>query len=209
MPQAAQKVSDKSLRRGLIAKVQIQWKELRPDLKHPSDESRDERLSFITQALRLKEPLDSIGELSNRKLGLVLDAFKTLRDQPQLPNSHVDIKRQPHSDALTSVNGGAEIIHLASAEQVFTITKLLEYLGWSTDSQKAFISKRYRRENPRLLRPKQAQSLVRILFNIACARDLKGRGVATVSRTLIREEIPKLKARLGIGRPRTVTEGVS
>lgn len=189
--QAAQKVSDnKDSRRKMLAAINIQWKELRPDLRHSPDELRAERLAFAADCLKLKGGLGSLSDLTDRQLGKVLDRFREMREQPALPNCQV---AQPP-------NGGAEIIHLASPEQVFTINKLLDFLGWQPSARKKFISRRFKRENPVHLRPKEAHSLTRILLNIAAARELKERGLKA-TRPQIRLQIPSLKSRLGIDRP--------
>jgi hypothetical protein len=181
----------KDSRRKMLAVINIQWKELRPDLRHSPDELRAERLAFAADLLKLKGGLGSLGELTDRQLGKVLDRFREMREQPALPDCQV---AQP-------TNGGAEIIHLASPEQVYTINKILLHLGWGEAARKAFISRRYKRENPVHLRPRQAHSLIRILLNIACAAELKERGFRKVTRQQIRLQIPSLKSRLGIDRP--------
>lgn len=174
----------------MIAAIHIEWKRLRPDLRHSADELRDERLAFISNALGLKFIPASMSDLTDKQLGKVLDALRDLQEQPRLPNC--EVQQRPLADA--------GVIHLASAEQVHTINKLLLHLGWGDAAQKAFISRRFRRENPVHLFPKQASSLIRILLNIACTRELKERGIEKVSRPMIRLQIPRLKARLGIDR---------
>jgi hypothetical protein len=193
--QAVQKVSpgQKDSRRKMLAAIHIQWKELRPDLRHSLDELRAERLAFVADLLHFKGGLGSLSELTDRQLSRVLDRFRQMREQPALPNCQVE---QPQG-------GGAEIIHLASPEQVYTINKLLLHLGWGEAAKKAFLSRRFKRENPVHLRPKEAHSLIRILLNIACAAELKARGFQKVTRQQIRLQIPSLKARLGIDRPQS------
>jgi hypothetical protein len=184
----------------MIAAVHIEWKKLRPDL-HLDDESlRAERLVFVQDALKLKKPVSSLRVLSNAQLGRVLDAMRRLRAQPRLGGYAPPLK--PEIAPAT----GAEIFHLASAEQVFTISKLFDYLDWTLEFQKRFISRRFKREKPALLSPSNAHALIRILINIACSRDIKERGVGRVSRAMIAAEIPALKARLQIDRPRAAEE---
>lgn len=200
-------------RRKMLAAIHIQWKQLRPDLHHSEDEMRDERLAFITDTLKLRRPLESLSDLTDRQLGLVLDAFKGLRAQPALPNCEAKVNtamspvcKFPRPVAATPESGGAEVIHTASIEQIYTIHKLLNYLGWTTEFQKSFIKQRFKRDSPTFLRPKQAHSLIRILMNIACSRDLKEQGVVKASAALIRAQIPALKQRLGIDRKETEGE---
>lgn len=200
--QTAHKLSQHSApesRRRMIAAIHITWTKLRPDLRHDKDELRDERLAFITDVLKLKRPPASMRDLTSRQLGIVLDAMKSKAAQPALPNySFCKATGAPERDAD---NKGAEIIHLASAEQVHVIHKLLDYLNWSIEAREHFIKKRFKRSGPALLTPKQAHSLVMILLYIAAARSIKERGhVGRVTRPQIRQEIPELKERLGIDR---------
>ena len=195
--QATQKT--KSSRSRMISAIHLQWKKARPDLLQHSHESRDERLAFISDLLKLKRPLESMRSLSEQQLGLVLDALKHGRIQQRLP----------HSQAEPGPNG-AEIIHLASAEQVFTINKLLDCLGWGEEARAKFIEQRFKRNNPSMLTPKQAHALVMILLNIAAARAVKGRtGASRITRQMIHEEIPQLKSRLGIDLHKNSEEGQS
>jgi hypothetical protein len=172
----------------MLAAVNIKWAKLRPDLRD-REELHDELCAFLTDRLKLKEPLTSLRSLTDRQLYRSLDALSEMETQPALP----------HSEAKNE--GGAEIIHLATAEQVFTINKLLDFLNWSAEARSRFIQERYRRTSPSMLTPKQAHALLMILLNIATARVLKERSGGTpVTRLMIRQEIPVLKARLGIDR---------
>lgn len=198
--QTARKSSDsfKESRRKMMAAINIQWKELRPDLHSDPEAMREERLAYITQILKLKSPVSSLTELQNYHLKKVLFHFDELRQRPTLPGMPVAAKQTE----------SAEIIHFASAEQVFTINKLLDFLGWQPDSRKKFLSARFKRENPVHLLPRQAQSLTRILFNIACSQELKARGFRKVTRPMIATHIPVLKKKLGIDRKEThISEG--
>lgn len=190
MMQAARKASSNAgdSRKRMMAAIQIKWQQMRPDLRHSPDELREERLAFVSNVLRLRRELTSLRDLSDRQLGRVLDALNDMTVHPRLPNSEV-----PQKPIAT-----AEIIHLASAGQVHAINKLLNYLDWTAGFQETFIKRRYKRANPVHLRPKEAHSLLRILLNIACTRELKERGVTKVTRAMINLQIPVLKQRLGI-----------
>jgi len=186
--------TQKPLRSRMLAAVNIKWSQLRPDLKHDKEALHDELLTFAWETLRMKRELTSLRNLSDRQLGLLLDALSALESQPDLPHSQAMSAPQP-----TAM--GAEIIHLASAEQVHTITKILDFLGWSQEFREGFIQKRFRRTSPAMLSPRHANSLIMILLNTAAARVVKSRGSASrISRKMIAEEIPALKARLGIDR---------
>lgn len=189
--------SKPTTRNRMIAAIHLTWKKARPDLRHSSEEARDERLAFITDLLKLKRPLASMRKLTDRQLGLVLDALNNGRVQQRLPNAQA----APASE-------GAEIIHLASAEQVFTINKLLDYLGWCPEARDNFIKQRFQRTSPAMLSPKHAHSLMMVLLNVAAARDVRQRlGSLRISRRMIGEEIPHLKARLRIDVKKHSEEG--
>jgi hypothetical protein len=186
----------------MISAIHIKWKKLRPDLRHDNDALRDERLAFITDTLKLKRTLNSMRELTNRQLGLVLDAMTRLESQPQLPDESF---RRASANPKSEAEEG-QVIHLASSEQVHVIHKLLDYLGWGTEAREKFIKQRFNRSTPAMLSPKDAHSLIMILLYIAAARSIKERGNAgkRVSRAQINAEIPALKERLGIDRKQEV-----
>lgn len=184
---------ERSPRSRMIAAINIKFRQVRRDLKYATEgEIREERLAFITDALRLKRQLDSMRGLTDRQLGLVLDALGRLETQPALPNSAATPAPQPTGET-------AEVIHLASAEQVHTISKLLDFLNWREEARENFIKQRFQRTSPAMLSQKQAQSLVMILLYIAARRAVNSRtGAARISRKMIQAEIPALKIRLDI-----------
>jgi hypothetical protein len=185
----------------MIAAIQITWKQIRLDLHGDEEALRAERLAFITDALKLKRPVESLRDLSTPQLARVLDAMRRFQSQPRLEGYAPPVKAEPARE-----EAGANVVHLASAEQVFTINNLLTHLDWTREYQEDFLHRRFGRKNPAHMRPPQAQSLTRILLNIACTRELKKRGVKKVSRAMIREEIPYLKASLGIDRRHQATD---
>lgn len=189
--------AERSPRSRMIAAIHIKFKQVRRDLRHADEgEIRDERLAFINDTLRLKRSITSMRDCTDRQLGLVLDALGRLESQPALPNSQA--VPAPKAAATT---GGAEITHLASAEQVYAITKLLDFLNWRAEARANFIKQRFNRTTPQMLTQKQAQTLFMILLTIAAARSVKSRtGAARISRKMIQAEIPDLKVRLGIDR---------
>lgn len=187
------RTSQRSTRARTIAAIHITWKKLRRDLRDP-DESREQRLTFIAGVLNLKQPLESTRELTDKQLGRVLDRMRELEGQPELPGI-----QSIHATTQNTAAGEAEIHHLATAAQIAAIEKLLACLGWSDVAKDAFIQRRFKRTSPRLLSPKEANSLTMILLNIAAANAIRSRtSVNRVSRALIRVEIPALKRRLGI-----------
>ncbi|MCP9496252.1 MAG: hypothetical protein MSG64_17550 [Pyrinomonadaceae bacterium MAG19_C2-C3] len=174
------------LRRKMLASIQIQWKQMRPDLHGDDAALRDERLAYVTDLLKLKKPLTSLSVLSDKQLGVVLDGFRRKLECPRA------VEHKP------PVVPSAEIIHLAGSEQVFTLGKLFNYLGWSVETRAEFVAERFKRPNPAMLSPRQANSLTMILLTIAAARDLKEQGVSQ-SRKDTNAYIPTLKSKLAIG----------
>jgi len=193
------RASTRSTRARTIAAIQITWKKIRRDLRDP-EELREQRLAFMADVLKLRKPLGSTRDLTDKQLGRVLDRMRELEGQPELPGAQSIHAPLPfHSSAVNGVEEAAEIIHLATAAQVSTIEKLLAFLGWRQAAQEAFLQKRFERSSPRLLTPAQAHSLTMILLNIGAAKEIRSRSeMNRVSRVMIRAEIPALKRRLGI-----------
>jgi hypothetical protein len=190
--------SKKDARAATIAAIHITWSKIRRDLRGDKEELRDSRLQFMARVLN-REVTTSRG-LSQAKLGKVLDAMRALESAPLLPGGAPTVDPQP-----SIANVPAEVHHLATESQVATIDKLFGCMGWSPEAIASFTEKRFKRKSPRLITPKQANSLTMILMNIAASRDIKrrwreetGREVEHVSREMIRAEIPALKRRLGI-----------
>jgi hypothetical protein len=103
------------------------------------------------------------------------------------------------SDSRAAVAQAADVDGLASEAEVWALDKLFVSLDWSAEGVEKFVYQRFQRQHYRSLSPAEANSLTMILLNVAAARAIKERGGAhRVSRTMIREEIPKLKQRLGI-----------
>jgi len=182
----------KELRRKMLAKIHIEWKGLRPDLRHSSSELREGLLDFATAELNVQK-LGSLSELTSIQLGRVLDAMSKMRNQPQLPGC------EKHH--VQPVDTQAELIHLASNEQRWAIARLFNHLGWSLAGRAAFLQRNFRREKDALLTQKQAHSCIRILLNIAVSHELKQQfgEQKKISQTMKRAAIPQLKSRLGIG----------
>jgi|SRR5260370_477392 len=199
----------KSARAGTIAAIHVTWKKINPLLE--TDELRDARLAFCIELLGLRKQLKSMTRLSDKQLGRVIDAMREIERAPGLP------MERPHpaggaQASLPAISAGrdagepqpgmaalhAEVFHLATTAQVETIDKLFVYLGWSAGGIEKFLEGKFRRKSQRLLTPAQANSCTMILFNIAASRDIRARGFEHATRPMIRQEIPKLKARLGI-----------
>ena len=191
------------MRRKMMAKINIEFPKLRPDLRHSTEELREERLFFCQQVLGLRVVPSSLRDLTDKQLGRVIEAIKRERTNPPLPGyaSH-SLRQSGHSceaKDMTPGNETAEIIHLAGPEQVWAINRVMDHLGWSAEGRARFLKPRFNRENPALLKPKEANSLLMILLNIAASNSLKRDGkVVKVTRAMIRHHIPTLKKELGI-----------
>lgn len=182
----------KKNRRGLIAKANVLWKDLRPDLRHSSSELREARLEFARVELKLAS-LGSFNELSDYQLERLVRVLQREHSNRVLPGY------EKHH--LTPASGqGAEVYHLASKELVWAIEQVFNYLGWSAEYREKVIFDRFNRKSPRMLSPKSARSLLRILFTFAAHRDLKlkhGKETA-ITKAMMAIEIPVIKQRLGI-----------
>jgi len=194
----------KSGRAGTIAAIHIVWKKLRPDLRHDVEGLRAARLDFMNDVLKPKRLIESMRDVSEAKLGKVLDAMRELERAPLLPGAQAS---SLPAGGSAKIHQGEEagIHHLATEAQVAVISKLFLHLGWTLESIEGFTFQKFKRKSHRMITPKQANSLTMILLTIAAARDIKrrwlaetGREVGKVSREMIRAEIPQLKRRLEI-----------
>jgi hypothetical protein len=201
-------------RNAAYAAISINWKQMRPDLYY-TDESRDERLEWIGKFLGIKN-LESMTDLSDDQLGAVAGEMKRLTGhaaspKPQAPSpkakAAVDnvvaghFGGDRHTQVITDdLDGNGETIFLSSAEMVYTLEKLLEYIAWTPDHRESFLISRFGTSNLRMLTFKKAKVAVNTFLRIAAHRDLKVRNGADkpVSRKAIDKYIPALKRELGI-----------
>lgn len=184
----------KSPRSGMIAAIQIEWKNLRRDLHGDQEALREERLIWITNFLGLKRHLNSITALTDGQLGLVLDELRRLTNAPRPSAQTAVAKVLPYGE------GGAQIIHMSSEEQLFTIEKLLKFIGWTEIDKAKYLKPRFRATTERMLTHKQCNSFLMHLLNIAAHKDLKkllGKDTK-ISRKMTAEHIPIIKKKLGI-----------
>jgi hypothetical protein len=191
---------DADVRRKMMAKINIEFPKLRPDLRHSTEELRLERLAFCERVLHLRKPLESMRHLTNPQLERVIEAIKAEMPQGALPGCGVHHFRGADRGSGSGGEQMGRIHHLAGAEQVWAINQVLDYLGWSQAGRERFIKAKFDRTSPNLLTPKKANSLLMILFNIAASRDLKSEhGEQTViTKQMKARYIPELKTKLGI-----------
>jgi len=197
------RAEDRVKRRKMFARIHCQWKDLRPDLHNDPESLREGLLDYATAVLGVE--VTGLSTLSTGRLGKLLDAMREERSQPSLPGAlpgAARFKRAP-SDSPGVQNAPAEIVHLASTEQVWAIQRVLNFLGWTAEGAAKFIKARFGRESATFLKPRQANDLLMILLTIACSAELKRENAEwgstlKVSRQMIRAYIPKLKQRLGI-----------
>lgn len=205
---------NKDERRKMIAKIQIEYPKLRPDLRHSTEELREARLHFCKLVLGLREAPTSIKKLTNKQLGRVIEAIKKEKGTPRFEGfdlhqvSHIKPTASVVSRAVQPISCGVhdmragEIIHLAGKEQVWAIGQILLHLGWSEQYALDFIKKRFSKATIHLLTHKEANSLTMVLLTIAASRDIKKeQNLEHVSRQMVRKYIPTLKRELGIDRP--------
>ncbi len=190
-----------------IAAIQILWKQMRPDLVFDKEGSREERLAWIAQFLGIKRELKSITDLSDTQLGLVLEEMRRLTGQPAKPRQNAaKSQTAPASDIFgvvqNSPSGGAEIIHLTTEEQLFTLKKLEAHIGWTDAHRENYLKPRFHRTNFRTLKFDQANALIMQMLTIAAHKDLKsslGRE-KKITRQMTAKYIPTLKKKLRIDR---------
>lgn len=187
----------------MLQRIHAEFPKLRPDLRHSTDEIRLERLAFCERTLNLRKPLASMRHLTDEQLGRVIEAIKREMSAPVLPGCAVHhFKARVETNDLSGCGPEqmAAIHHLAGQEQVWAIKRMLTHLRWGTEATENFISRRFKRRSPEMLSPKQANSMLMILFNIAASNDLKKQhGEATAITSVMKARyIPELKRKLGI-----------
>lgn len=182
-------------RKRAIAAIQIMWQQMRPDLHGDRDALREERLVWISSFLDLKKPVDSITNLSDGQIGLVLEEMKRLTGNTKSKTVGDARFRQPRPASLSSA--GADIIHLATEEQQFTAQKLFDFLAWSVEKKEQFLRERFNCPNVRMLRFEKANALMMILLNIAAHVDLKAKNRKT-GRAETAKHIGVIKRKLNI-----------
>ena len=186
-------------RNGSYAAININWQQMRPDLKFESKEIvREEMLSWIAGFLDLKK-LDSIKDLTDGNIGRVLEEMKRMTGTaPTKPKKEFSTPFGRGQIRSVPPPSGAEVIHLATEEQQFTAQKLFDFLGWNVERKEEFLRDRFKCPNVRMLTFKKANSLMMILLNISAHVDLKAKGKKT-GRTETAKHIGFIKKKLQIG----------
>lgn len=212
MPVARKYTSNDALtahesRKKAIAAIQILWKQMRPDL-FDKDELRDERLTWISGFLKLPRPLESITELSDGQMMIVLDEMRGLtgtkqqQPTPWRENARIEREHHRHFQSIENVVSIEQFKrqHFASQEQKFTLDKIIKHLGWSDGAVKDFLVRRGFGESIEKIAFKKANSLTMILLNIAADKDLRAQGKTKISRAMTAKHISVIKRRLEIDR---------
>jgi hypothetical protein len=129
----------------------------------------------------------------------VLDEIRRLNGQAKLKQSNTKFGNYKISKYANAASD-AEIVHLASREQIVTLEKLVEFVGWDADRLAEFLQKRFRSRSFAMLTYKKATSATMILLNIAADRSLRlQHGEETrITREMIASEIPQIKRKLNI-----------
>ena len=190
-------------RRAAYAAININWLQMRPDLRFESKEIiRDERLAWISSFLQLARPLESTTKLTDGQIGLLLDEMRRMtgtvaETKPkQLTGTNV-VQLSDYKKPETSSPGSAEIKHLTGEAQSYTLEKLEKYIGWTAEQRENYLKPRFGAGNFRMLQFKQANALMMQMLNIAAQKDLKAQGKKT-GRAENAKYIPILKKKLQI-----------
>lgn len=183
-------------RRKSYASINILWVQMRPDLRFESkNDVREERLAWIADFLGLKN-LASTTKLTDGQIGFVLDEMRRMTGTKFAP------KQSPENIAPSSGNvvnlKQFKQQHYASAEQKFTLRKIIAHLGWSENRAKDFLIKRKFGESIEKIAFKKANSLMIILLNIAADKELRAQGKTKISRKMTADYLPQLKGKLDI-----------
>lgn len=188
-------------RHAAYAAINITWQQMRPDLKFEAKEIvREEMLAWCASFLALKK-LDSIKDLSDGQIGRVLDEMKRMTGQQPQPKPDQKSPFTSRCGKLRAVEPpgtGAEIIHLTSEEQLFTLQKLETFIGWTAERRENYLQPRFQRKNFQMLTFKQANTLMMQMLNIAAHKDLKAQGKPT-GRAATAKHIKIIKKKLQIG----------
>jgi len=215
-------------RPGMIAKIQIEFPKLRPDLDPQTDaaELRAARLEFCREGANLSRVPASLTSLKDWQLKLVLDRLTEARARQTEPSasngSQSRVVKLIPKDGLTTVASSdsgvscgvspnpqsairnpqsGEVIHLAGTEQTWAINRVLEYLDWDESRRAKYILSRFGTNSEKRLKPYQAKSLLVQLLTMAAHRDLRISGKeGPIGRDQTLAEIPNVKRRLGIDR---------
>ena len=191
-------------RRASYAAININWLQMRPDLRFESKEIiREERLAWITSLLDLARPLSSLTKLTDGQIGIVMDEMRRMtgtksEPKPKPPQTRGNVVQlSDYKKNTPKVKSEAEIKHLTSEEQLFTLEKLETYIGWTTQQRENYLRPRFGPANFQMLTFQQANALMIQLLNIAAHKDLKAMGKKT-GRTENAKYIPTLKKKLGV-----------
>lgn len=190
-------------RQKLTAAVQIEFSKRLAHLADDKDEQRAARLADITRILNLSRPCESITDLTDKQLGLLLDDLRAGQTSPSstVKNPKNRFAARPRAVVTEPLPvGGAEIIHLASKEQVFTLEKIVGFIGWKDEQRDEFLLKRYRNAKFAMLTHGKANSAINILLRIAAQKDLKALGKTTCTTAEINAHINVIKSKLTIDR---------
>ncbi len=189
-------------RRSAYGKINILWKQMRPDLHFETkDVVREERLAWIASLLGLKR-LESTTTLTDGQIGLVLDEMQKMSGQAsKQPENNTKFKQFNNSiNSDIPPSSGADVIHLTSKEQLYTLEKLETHIGWTAERREKYLKPRFNRTNFKMLKFAQANALTIQMLNIAAHKDLKQKhGSDTkITRQMTAKYIPVLKRKLDI-----------
>lgn len=203
MAAARQKAFSSSSRNAAYASISVNFKKMFPDA------DRQDRLDWIGEYLGYigTHTLDSMSSLTDEQLGAVAGEMKRLTGTSGQQSAFSGQQKPIGSNVVqgdfgkaSSGDGDGETVFLSSPEMVYTLEKLIAYIGWSADHMTTFFRARFDTDKLRMLTFPKARKAVNALLHIAAHRDLKKQkgGDTPVSRAETTRYIPALKRKLQI-----------
>lgn len=181
-------------RHKMTAALHIEWKKF---YRGEEEQSRTARLEWVTRALGYKRTLKSTSDLNEKQLGIVLDALR--RANGGSLNELATRRPKPQAQSVQATT--AEIVHLASQEQVWALELVTRRLGWDAAHLADFLQRRWKRRTFTFLTSAQANDALAILLNIAAGQDLRAARTdpkQPVTRDDIRAYMTTFKRKIGL-----------
>ena len=199
-------------RKKMLAKIHATFPQIRPDLRHSTEELKEARLEFANEILGRKKPLKSMAGLKPQQLAKILDAMEAIRRQPNMfgYKDWLDARKiagqaevkETEPKGCGPEDMGGDIRHTATAEQLWCINRIFDELRWREDGKKRFLQGRFSVTSPAFLTPREANDLIPILLRIAIHNDIKRRNpaIGKVGRAMINANMRAMKQKLGLDR---------
>lgn len=199
-------------RKRMLAKIHATFPQIRPDLRHSTEELKEARLEFANEILKRRKPITSMANLKPKYLSQIIDAIEAIRRQPNMfgYKDWLDARKiagqaevkEPGPKGCGAEDMGGEIRHTATAEQLWAIKLIFQELGWREVGQQRFLQGRFSVTSPAFLTPREANDLIPILLRIAIHNDIKRKNpaIGKVGRAMINAGMRAMKQKLGLDR---------